>query len=74
MLFRVGEKDRQRTVPWHDWLLATMAFALGLYHWVFEADLVQRAGQPNTTDIVVGSVVILLVFERRGALWGGRCR
>lgn len=63
MLFRVGETDRRRTVPWHDWMLAIMALALGLYHWVFEADLIQRAGQPNTADIVVGSVVILLVFE-----------
>jgi TRAP transporter 4TM/12TM fusion protein len=70
MLFRVGEKDRERTVPWHDWMLAIMAFALGLYHWVFEADLVQRAGQPNTIDIVVGSVVIVLVFEAARRIMG----
>ncbi|MGE5769350.1 MAG: TRAP transporter permease, partial [Betaproteobacteria bacterium] len=70
MLFRVGETDRRRTVPWHDWMLAIMAFALGLYHWVFEADLIQRAGQPNTADIVVGSVVILLVFEAARRIMG----
>jgi TRAP transporter 4TM/12TM fusion protein len=70
MLFRVGETDRRRTVPWHDWMLAIMAFALGLYHWVFEADLIQRAGQPNTTDIVVGTVVILLVFEAARRIMG----
>ena len=70
MLFRVGETDRRRTVPWHDWMLAIMAFALGLYHWVFEADLIQRAGQPNTADIVVGFVVILLVFEAARRIMG----
>ena len=70
MLFRVVETDRRRTVPWHDWMLAIMAFALGLYHWVFEADLIQRAGQPNTADIVVGSVVILLVFEAARRIMG----
>ncbi|MGE5945414.1 MAG: TRAP transporter permease, partial [Betaproteobacteria bacterium] len=43
---------------------------LGLYHWVFEADLIQRAGQPNTADIVVGSVVILLVFEAARRIMG----
>jgi TRAP transporter 4TM/12TM fusion protein len=50
-------------VPWYDWLLGFGAFALGFYHWVFEAALVQRAGQPVTTDLVVGTVVVLLVFE-----------
>ncbi|MGZ8410338.1 MAG: TRAP transporter permease [Hyphomicrobium sp.] len=70
MLFRVGETDRRPAVPWHDWMLAIMAFALGLYHWVFEADLIQRAGQPNTADIVVGSVVILLVFEAARRIMG----
>lgn len=70
MVFRIGKTDRRETVPWHDWVLAIMAFALGLYHWIFEADLIQRAGQPNTADIVVGSVVILLVFEAARRIMG----
>jgi TRAP transporter 4TM/12TM fusion protein len=70
LLFRVRAGDMRATVPWHDWLLALGAFALGLYHWVFEADLIQRAGQPNTADIIVGSVVVLLVFEAARRIMG----
>jgi len=50
-------------VPLPDWLLAIAAFTLGLYHWFFEGELIQRAGEPSTTDLVVGTAIIVLVFE-----------
>ncbi len=48
------------------WLAAIVAFALSLYHWIFYEDLVIRAGEPNTLDIVIGILVIALVF------WAGK--
>ena len=33
---------------------ALAGFALGFYHWIFEADLIQRAGEPTTADLAVG--------------------
>ncbi|NDP42485.1 MAG: TRAP transporter permease [Aromatoleum sp.] len=57
-----AKADRHRIV-WYDALLATLAFALALYHWMFEADLIQRSGDPSVADLVVGIVVIVLVFE-----------
>lgn len=48
------------------WLAAIVAFALSLYHWIFYEDLVVRAGEPNTLDIVIGILVIALVF------WAGK--
>ncbi len=62
----------ERRVPWYDWTLAGAGFVLGLYHWVFLAELIQRSGEPSTLDIAVGSVVVVLVFEatRRVMGWG----
>ena len=57
-------------VPWHDWFLAIGAFSLSLYHWVFEAELVQRSGDPSTADLVVGTVFVILVFEATRRLMG----
>jgi len=57
-------------VPWHDWFLAIGAFALSLYHWIFEAELVQRSGDPSTTDLAVGAVFVILVFEATRRLMG----
>ena len=57
-----GWADRHR-IAWYDALIAAGAFVLGLYHLVFEADLIQRAGDPSVTDLVVGGVFIVLLFE-----------
>ena len=66
--FRHGAKISR--VPWHDWLLALGAFALSLYHWVFEAELVQRSGDPSNADLAVGTLFVVLVFEATRRLMG----
>ncbi|MFC7066611.1 TRAP transporter permease [Brucella rhizosphaerae] len=48
------------------WLAAIVSFVLSLYHWIFYEDLVIRAGEPNTLDIVIGILVVVLVF------WAGK--
>lgn len=68
-LFGFGNRPRGR-VPWHGWLLGGVSFAIGLYHWVFEADLIQRAGDPSTMDLIVGALGIVLVFEAARRLMG----
>ncbi len=52
------------------WTLGLTGFALGFYHWVFYQDLILRAGEPNTVDIAVGIVVVLLVFEAGRRMMG----
>ena len=50
-------------IPALDWVLGFLAFGLGLYQWVFESALIQRAGDPTMLDLVVGTTIIVLVFE-----------
>ena len=57
-----GWADRHR-IAWYDALIAAVAFAIGLYHLVFEADLIQRAGDPSITDLVVGAIFVVMLFE-----------
>ncbi len=54
------------------WLLGLTGFVFSLYHWYFEADLTQRAGDLIPMDWVIGVVTIALVFEaaRRVMGWG----
>ena len=66
--FRHGAKLSR--VPWHDWLLAAGAFALSLYHWQFEGDLIQRAGDASLPDILVGTAFVILVFEATRRVMG----
>src|SRR5512137_2715178 len=39
---------------WLGWAVGTVAFAIGLYHWVFEAELIQRAGDLTNWDMGPG--------------------
>lgn len=54
------------------WLLGITGFVFSLYHWLFEADLTQRAGELIPMDWVIGVVTVALVFEaaRRVMGWG----
>ena len=60
---RVKRGPGMKRIPGYDLLLAFGSFALGCYQWVFEAALIQRSGDPTTTDLVVGALTIVLVFE-----------
>jgi TRAP transporter 4TM/12TM fusion protein len=44
------------------WALGTVGFAVGLYHWGFYEDLVNRAGDPTLADLVVGTSAISILF------------
>lgn len=52
------------------WGLGVLSFIVGLYHWVFHEQLIVRAGDPNTLDIVVGTLAVALVFEGSRRLMG----
>lgn len=69
-LFGFRPEAERKRVPWYDWLLGLTAFAIGLYQYVFEVDLIQRAGDPNTTDLVVGTIAVALVFEGARRIMG----
>ena len=72
-LVRARKADTGKVaVPWYDWCLGGLAFLLGLYHWVFETELIQRSGEPSRLDLAVGIAVVLLLLEaaRRLMGWG----
>ncbi|HUG22025.1 TRAP transporter permease [Piscinibacter sp.] len=69
LLYPARNRSPRDTLPWHDTLIAAAAFALGLYHWVFEADIVQRL-DPTTADMAVGVLVVVLLFEAARRVMG----
>ena len=70
VLFGIRQDRERRGVPWYDWLLGLTGFAVGLYHYVFETELILRAGDPSTADLVVGAIAVALVFEAARRIMG----
>ncbi|MBX3585482.1 MAG: TRAP transporter permease [Ramlibacter sp.] len=52
------------------WAMGITGFVLSFYHWVFEADLTQRAGDLTRWDWVVGVITLVLVFEAARRMMG----
>jgi len=63
LIHPISSKANRRRIAWYDALLALLGFGLAFYHWVFEADLIQRSGDPTTADLVVGTLVVILLFD-----------
>jgi TRAP transporter 4TM/12TM fusion protein len=66
--FRHGA--RLSKVPISDWILALGAFTLSTYHWIFEAELIQRSGDPTTADLAVGTALVIFTFEAARRILG----
>ncbi|MDG1583152.1 TRAP transporter permease [Pseudomonas sp. GOM6] len=52
------------------WLLGLAGMATAAYQWYFEADLIQRSGDLTSSDMVIGLVLIVLVFEAARRVMG----
>ena len=63
LLYPALKKGSHNSIPWYDWILGLGGFALGTYQWIFEADLIQHAGNPTMPDLVVGTIMVVMVFE-----------
>jgi TRAP transporter 4TM/12TM fusion protein len=58
-------------VPWYDWLLAALMVAACLYLPIVFDELTFRIGSPNETDVVMGTLMLVLSLEtaRRSMGW-----
>ncbi|BCO25261.1 hypothetical protein MIZ03_0121 [Rhodoferax lithotrophicus] len=63
ILYPGFKKSSLSSVAWYDWLLGLGGFAIGFYHLIFEAEVIQNSGDPSSTEIVLGTLMIVLVFE-----------
>ncbi|WP_222105260.1 TRAP transporter permease [Denitromonas halophila] len=45
------------------WLIGIIAFGMAFYHWVYEGDLILRAGDPTDMDLIIGAITVVMVFE-----------
>ena len=46
------------------WAVGLAGFAIGLYHWIFYIDLVNRAGELNHLDFSIGLVSLVIQIGR----------
>lgn len=72
MLVYLSYPLRGNARPWQPlaWVLALAGMATFFYQWHFEVDLIQRSGELTNSDMVVGLILIVLVFEAARRVMG----
>jgi TRAP transporter 4TM/12TM fusion protein len=70
-LYPATKKSSRNTLPWYDIVLAVASMAIAVYVWTDYINFINRMGSPNTMDIIMGTLLILLVLEasRRISGW-----
>ncbi|MEO6974098.1 MAG: TRAP transporter permease [Rhodoferax sp.] len=70
LMYPALKSGKLTSIVWYDWLLGAVGFALSFYHWIFESELIQRSGDPTTADLLVGTIMVVLVFEATRRILG----
>jgi TRAP transporter 4TM/12TM fusion protein len=63
LFYPASRRSRQPTLPWYDLALAGLGAYAAAYVTIHHEALIQRVGTPETTDVVMGTLLILLVLE-----------
>lgn len=62
-LFPARRKTKKESVPWYDYVLILLSIVVCGYWPVFYESLVQQVGSISQTQMIIGSLAILLVLE-----------
>ncbi|MDR1776770.1 MAG: TRAP transporter permease [Desulfovibrio sp.] len=70
-MYPFGKKSSYSSISWGDWIFVLLAVSAPLYIWLDFNGVVERAGDPDITDLVMATVLVALVLEasRRTAGW-----
>ncbi|MEW6376542.1 MAG: TRAP transporter permease [Thermodesulfobacteriota bacterium] len=63
LFYPMTKKSKKKTIPIYDLVFAAIGGWAAIYITAFYTDLVQRIGNPNTLDMVMGVITILCVLE-----------
>ena len=71
IMYPFGKRSNYKQASWLDWLLVALSVGTVLYVWIDYLGVVERAGMPDTADLVVATLLVVLVLEaaRRSAGW-----
>ena len=67
-MYPATKKASRKIIAWYDYILIVLSAAVPLYMWLDYFNIINRAGKPNSMDVIIGTLLTLLVLEatRRG--------
>ncbi|MBR1761043.1 MAG: TRAP transporter permease [Schwartzia sp.] len=63
LMYPAGKSSDMTKPSILDWILAVLSFAAPIYIWTDYLGVVERAGNPNDTDLAMATLLVVLVLE-----------
>ncbi|MCI7796710.1 MAG: TRAP transporter permease, partial [Lachnospiraceae bacterium] len=63
MLYPATKKASRKVIAWYDYVMIALSAAVPLYMWLDYVNIINRAGRPNTMDVIIGTILTLIVLE-----------
>ncbi|MDL2298390.1 TRAP transporter permease [Synergistaceae bacterium OttesenSCG-928-D05] len=70
VMYPFGKRSSRAKVSVVDWLLIILSWVIPFYVWFDYLGVIERAGRPNTNDLIVATILILLVLESARRITG----
>ncbi len=62
-MYPATKKASRKVIAWYDWILMALSGSVAAYMWIDYFNIINRAGKPNTMDVVMGTLLTILVLE-----------
>lgn len=62
-LYPATKKASRKIIPWYDWVLMGLSALVPAYMWGDYFNIINRAGNPNQMDVIMGTLLTILVLE-----------
>lgn len=62
-MYPATKKASRKIIAWYDYILIALSAAVPLYMWLDYFNIINRAGKPNSMDVIIGTLLTLLVLE-----------
>lgn len=62
-MYPATKKASRKIIAWYDYILIALSAAVPLYMWLDYFNIINRAGKPNSMDVIIGTLLTLLVME-----------
>lgn len=70
-LYPISSRSSRKKVAWFDYIFAAISVSVAVYVWTDYVGFINRMGMPNTMDIIMGTILVVMVLEasRRISGW-----
>lgn len=71
MIYPARKNSNRTKLSWFDFTFAVLSLSIAAYVWIDYQNFINRMGMPNTLDVIMGTLLIVLVLEasRRISGW-----